>query len=130
MMRNASLLRRTRLVQLLNDWQNTGSQKGKFRDARLKLDSEEPIKATAEEEYCHLCPGECKETETNLHYLECLSQLAQKGRQGFIKRVLKRLKNLRTYDGITSMVGLILENISDRRWISNGNSSIRTGICQ
>ena len=115
MMRNASPLRRTRLVQLLNDWQNTGSQKGKFRDARLNLDKGELVKATAEEEYCHLCPGECNETETNLHYLECPALLAQTGRRGLIKKVLKRLKNLRTYEGITSMVGLILVNISMRK---------------
>ena len=89
MMMSATPLRRTRLVQLLNDWQNTGDQKGKFRDARLRLDSDDSKVATAEEEHCHLCPEDCKETEKPLHYLECPSPHAKKRRKGCIDKVLK-----------------------------------------
>ena len=70
--RNAHPLKRIKLVQLLHNWQNTGQQKGKFRDARLGQATETPNMETEEEKICHLvCPEECGEHEEELHYLEC-----------------------------------------------------------
>ena len=63
--------RRTRLVELLHNRQNVGSQKGKFRDERLKLDSENPMTPMEGETNCHKCPEGCEEEESNLHYFEC-----------------------------------------------------------
>ena len=114
MMRGASPLRRTKLVKLLNDWQNIGSQKRKIRDSRLKVDSDNPEEATSEERLCHLCPDGCNEEEKILHYLECPANHAIERRRASIVTVLRRLKKLRTYEGITSMIGHILNKISKR----------------
>ena len=113
LMKSAGSTQRSKLIQLLHNWQNTGRQKGKFRDARLKLDSEEPLKATEEEIHCHECPDGCNEEETDLHYLNCQAPHAIKRRGECIIKVLRRLKNLRTYEGITSTIGYVLKQISD-----------------
>ena len=88
MMKSAGPNRRTRLVQLLHNWQNVGAQKGKFRDARLKLDSDNPLTPTEEEINCHKCPEGCDEAEKNLHYLECPKQHSRQRRMLGIKRYL------------------------------------------
>ena len=106
--------RRIRLIQLIHNWQNVGSQKGRFRDARLRLDSDNPMTPTEEEVHCHKCPEGCDEAESNLHYLECPATHTRKRRTLGIKRVLTRLKKLRTYEGITSQIGHILQKISKR----------------
>ena len=56
MVRGADAIKRAKLIKLLHNWQNTGRQKGRFRDSRLKLDSEEPLAPTEEERHCHECP--------------------------------------------------------------------------
>ena len=114
MMNSAGSSRRTRLVQLMHNWQNVGSQKRKFRDARLKLNSDNPLNPTEEEVNCHKCPDGCEEEEISLHYLECPMPHAKQRRKRGIKNALHRMKNLRTYEGIISLMGYILNQISER----------------
>ena len=114
MLKSAGPNRRTRLVQLLHNWQNVGAQKGRFRDSRLRLDSDNPLNPTEEEVDCHKCQEGCDEVESNLHYLECPTTHSRERRLVGIKKVIQRLKKLRTYEGITSLVGYILKCISNR----------------
>ena len=118
MMRSANPIRRTRLLKMLHNWQNTGKQKRIMRDARLKLDSDNPLQPTEEEKHCELCPEGCGEEERELHYLHCPAKLAIASRVLLIRKVLRRLKVLRTYEGITSTVGHILDRISRRGTIA------------
>ena len=114
MLKNTSPLRRTKITQLMHDWQNTGRQKGKIRDSRLQASGETPKEATINELECHKCPDGCQEEETELHYLECPQQHTIVRRRECIKKVLRRLKKLHTYEGIMSMVCYILNCISER----------------
>ena len=118
MLKNASSPVKAQLIKLLHNWQNTGRQKGKFRDSRLKLDSDEPLIPTEEEIHCHECPDGCNEEETDLHYLDCQAPHAKIRRKKCIQKVLRRLKNLITYEGITSTIGYILTQISNKEDIS------------
>ena len=114
MLRSAGSIKRTQLIKLLHNWQNTGTQKKRFRDSRLKLDSDSPLMPTVEEERCHECPDGCNEEESDLHYLCCPAPHAIARRRECIKKVLRRLKNIHTYEGITSTMGYILGTISKR----------------
>ena len=114
MIKNARPLRRTKIAQLMHDWQNTGRQKGKIRDSRLQLNGDTPKEATIEELECHKCPDGCNEEENELHFLECPQQHTIVRRRDCIKTVLRRLKKLHTYEGIMSMIGYILNCISER----------------
>ena len=114
LLKSAGPNRRTRLVQLLHNWQNVGAQKGRFRDSRLRLDSDNPLNPTEEEVDCHKCQEGCDEVESNLHYLECPTTHSRERRLVGIKKVIQRLKKLRTYEGITSLVGYILKCICNR----------------
>ena len=82
------------MVKLMNNWQNTGTQKGVFRDARLNQGKDTPQQPTEEERSCHLCPGDCGEEEIELHYLECPSEDMVKARSKLIKNVCSRLKKI------------------------------------
>ena len=114
MMRSANPMKRIKLLKMLHNWQNTGSQKGRIRDSRLKLHSDSPLEPTEEEASCHLCPAGCKEVENELHYLHCPDATAKSDRYDLITKVLKKLKLLHTYEGITTMVRIILTRISNR----------------
>ena len=114
MLRGARSQQRANLIKLLHNWQNTGRQKGKFRDARIKINSDDPLTPTEEETHCHKCPDGCNEEETDLHYLNCVALHAKRRRKVCIEKVLRRLKSLRTYEGITSTIGMILNRISNR----------------
>ena len=87
--------------------------KGQIRNARLKLDSDNPIHPTAEEVECHQCPYKCGEAEGNLHYIECNTNQAKDVREKAINRVLRRLRALRTCERITSIIGYVLKTISN-----------------
>ena len=116
MMKAARPIRRTKLVKMLHHWQNTGKQKGRIRDARLKI--KEGVEATAilneDEKNCHLCPEGCGEEEVELHYLDCPTERSKEIRVEAILKVKRRLKKLHTHEGIVTVVGYILTQISDR----------------
>ena len=108
----------------MNNWQNTGKQKGLFRDSRLNQGKETPQLPTEEERSCHLCLEDCREEEIELHYLECPSEDILNARIKLIKNVCSRLQKLNTYEGITSIVGYILRKISTREAIQIGLEEI------
>jgi hypothetical protein len=56
---------------MMHNWQNTGLQKGRIRDSRLRLQSDEPLTLTEAEKDFHLCPEGCSEAEDNLHSISC-----------------------------------------------------------
>ena len=114
MLRYATPLRRIKLVKMLHHWQNTGRQKGKIRDSRLKLESDRPKHPTVEEESCHLCPDSCGEEEGNLHYLHCPKKKAIEDRDNLIRKVNRRLRLLRTSEQIMGIIGQVLKIISRR----------------
>ena len=114
MLKSSDPIRRVKIVKLMHNWQNTGQQKGRIRDARIKIDTETPEKPTAEEENCHLCPDGCGEVERELHYLHCGTERAKSARKGLIKKTLQSLRKLRTSEKIVSLIGYILRSISGR----------------
>ena len=114
MMKKAHPLKRINLVKMLHNWQNTGQQKGKIRDANLRLMTDNPIEPTLDERNCSKCPAGCDEEEGELHYLHCPDERAIDKREKLIGLVLKKLRKLKTYEGITSMVREILTRISQR----------------
>lgn len=114
MMTTTNSIRRIKIVKMMNNWQNTGRQKGKIRDAKLKIGTETPIIPSIDDKTCHLCPAGCNEEEASLHYLHCPIGELKKRRSILISKVLRRLKALRTYEGISAMVRVILTNISHR----------------
>ena len=85
-----------------------------MRDSKLKVDTDNPIELSLDEATCHLCPSGCGEGGIELHYLHCPEITAVSVREILIRKVIKKLKTLRTYEGITNMVQLILTNISRR----------------
>ena len=114
MMKQANPMKRIQLLKMLHGWQNIGTQKGKIRDSRLKLDSDQPLEPTIDEVNCHLCPSGCGESEVELHFLNCPVPSKVKERENSIRTVLKKLQTLKTYEGIISLVRLILTNVSRR----------------
>ena len=114
MMRNSNPTRRTKIVQMIHNWQNTGSQKGKMRDARLKTYSDDPIEPDQEERNCHLCPAGCGEEETSMHYLHCPTINLVKAREGLVTTVIRKMRAIRTYEGILTLVRVVLNSISTR----------------
>ena len=120
MLKTAGHMRRITLIKMLHNWQNTGRQKGKMRDARLYQNAEVPKVPTEEELTCHLCPEGCGEEEKELHYLECPTEKMKKERGKLLNTVLKRLKELHTYEGTTSIIGYVLGKISEREEIDIG----------
>jgi ribonuclease HI len=113
----ANPIRRTRLLKMLHNWQNTGKQKRLFRDSRLKMESDNPLAPTAEEIKCELCPEGCNEEEVAMHFTNCPVAHSIRARSDLIRKVLRRLKAMRTYEGIISTVGSILKDISTRKTI-------------
>lgn len=99
---------------MMHNWQNTGKQKGKIRDSRLKIGTEKQIEPTLDDKICHLCPAGCKEEESSLHYLHCPVEHLKKDRVKKITEVIRGLKKIKTYEGITVMVRVILVGISNR----------------
>jgi hypothetical protein len=89
-----------------------------FQDARLKLESVRPLQPTEDEVECEKCPMGCNEVKGSMHFLHCSKQQVIIARTKMIRNVLRRLKALRTYEGITSMVGKILDDISRRKPIT------------
>ena len=73
---------------MLHNWQNTGKQKRIMRDARLKLESDNPLQPTEEEKNCELCPEGCGKEEKESHYLHsCPAKLAIDARIPLIRKV-------------------------------------------
>ena len=114
MLKKTNPIKRIKLVKMLFSWQNTGCQKGKIRDAKLRAYTDNPTAPTEEEAKCHLCPSGCGEEETALHFLHCPTIQNVRERYELITKVLKKLKLVRTYEGICAVVRLILTRISDR----------------
>ena len=114
MMKATNPTRRTKIVQLMNNWQNTGDQKGKMRDARLKTLSEEPIEPDEEDRVCHMCPAGCREVEKSMHYLHCPVEKLIRARKELAIKVIRQLKVIGSYEGITTMIGKILKQINLR----------------
>ena len=115
MLKAARPIRRTKVVKMLHHWQNTSKQKGRIRDAQLKVQVgiDAPI-MNEDEKNCHLCPEGCGEEEVELHYLDCPTERSTEIRVEAILKVKRRLKKLHTNEGIVSVVGYILTQISDR----------------
>ena len=125
MLNKSNPIRRIKIVKLMHNWQNTGRQKGRIRDARIRLDTDTPKTPTAEEESCHLCPDGCGEEEMELHFLHCRTRKAKMERKRLIKKVLQRLRSLRTSEPIMSLVGYILASISNREEIDMDLEELR-----
>jgi hypothetical protein len=111
-------IKRIQRVKLLHNWQNTGTQKGRMRDARLNLGSENQKTPTIEETSCHLCPDGCGEEEVDLHYLSCPKEDAKTARVTMIKKVLLQLRKMRTDDSIISVFGYVLKKVSNREEVN------------
>ena len=113
-MKQANALKRIKLLEMLHGWQNIGTQKGKLIDVRIKLDTDKPLEPTIDKVNCHLCPSGCRKTEVELHYLNCSERSEVKESEISIRTVLKKLRTLKTYEGIISLARLILTNVSRR----------------
>lgn len=83
-------------IQVLNDWQNVGVQKGLFESTKtggLCMTSKEYKKLIS-------CPMKCGQKETNMHYMQCQSTKAQEQREQEIQHITNTLKKIQTFPGI------------------------------
>ena len=122
MLRAARPIRRTKIVKMLHHWQNTGKQKGRMRDSRIKDKDGQSGGMSQEDLTCHLCPEECGEVELELHYLECQSDNAKRTRIEAITTVTRRLKKFHTHGGIISIVRYTLTQIGNREDMEYGKN--------
>ena len=76
--------RKTKIVQILFNWQHDGQQKKHFKTGEGK------------------CPAGCGENEIHGHYLYCKSKEMIIKRQDFLLILKKKLQKIDTYPGITS----------------------------
>jgi hypothetical protein len=113
MLKKARPTRRIQMIKMMHNWQNTGKQKAIIRDARLRADTPLPLAPTVEETTCHLCPHGCGRDEGYMHYLTCTTETAKEERKRLIKKVLRRLRSLRTSASIMSTVGYVLASLSE-----------------
>ena len=98
-----------RLIQLIHNWQNTGYQKGQFRDSKLDQDAYEP---TTAEKNDHLCPSGCGLSEGSLHYMTCEADTMVSHREKARGKALQKMRKSKTSDIIISYVGYILTKMS------------------
>ena len=89
LMKQANPIKRIQLLKMLHNWQNIGQQKGRMRDSKLKMDTENPTELTFEVVNCHLCPSGCDEEDRELHYLHCPKATVINVREDLIRTVLK-----------------------------------------
>ena len=97
-----------------------------MKDARLKNKAgvEAPI-MNEDEKNCHLCPEGYGEEEVESHYLDCPTGRSKEIRVEAILTVKRRLKKLHTHEGIVSVVGYILTQISDSEDMEFGEEEFR-----
>jgi hypothetical protein len=112
MLRKANPMRRITLIKMMHNWQNIGVQKGKIRDSRLRMQTDEPLTPTEEEKDCHLCQDGCGEVEGNLHYISCQAPNPLESRKKSIQSAIKKLKSLRTAEPILSIISIMLRSLS------------------
>ena len=84
-----------KIIQLLYDWQNDGAQKFKL--------GQDPGQ-------CNFCAA----FEDHLHYLECDNPRLLMTKQAQLGTLIKALKKLNTYPGITSTMATWLRSFDDR----------------
>ena len=99
-MKKVSIATRAKVTKLMNNWQNTGRQKGLFLTS-----------AGASDETIHeasRCPMGCGEYEAPLHYLQCKKNPKGAEMATAIQDIKKWLKRQDTHPAITSIVTRIL----------------------
>ena len=91
-LRKQTSYRRTKLCQLMYNWQNTGQQKQQMHNND------------------GLCPTGCGEQETHLHYLHCNNAEMKKHRLQQLQHLNKRMEKIKTYAGIKANITNIIMN--------------------
>ena len=99
-LKKSGILKRLKILQLQNDWQNVGIQKKKFNAARdnTRKSTLPPVTKIQRDE--EKCPAHCGETEGYLHYMQCTADIMKKERQSLLSQCRKELTKMDTYPGI------------------------------
>ena len=113
LIKRAGPIQKNRIIQVLHNWQNVGHQKGKFRDARLGREIDPPLQPTEDEKTIHLCPNGCGMTEKSMHYVHCQEDSSKNKRNELRKAAIRKMANLKTDEGIRSLVNYIIKKISN-----------------
>lgn len=89
----------TKISQLMHDWQYIGQRKN------LMFDKD------------GLCPMQCGEIETKMHYLWCKDKVFFQRRARCQKTLQNQLKAMNTYPGITSTILRIINQVYHQEWM-------------
>ena len=84
-MRTYSQFQRNKIIQLMYDWQNDGSQKVKFAQTNGK------------------CPG-CEQHETHLHFVSCPHKKMIDARKRALNALSVGLRSINTYPGSIALI--------------------------
>jgi hypothetical protein len=92
---NQSPIARCNIIQMMHNWQNTGSQKRKFYDSALSSDgSNRPD--IDKSERLGKCPMGCTQQEEPFHFMRCRSDVMYNARDNGLSKLSKGLKKLKT----------------------------------
>ena len=99
-LKKSGILRRLKVLQLQNDWQNVGIQKKKFNEARDNTQNSTlpPVTNLRRDE--EKCPAQCGENEGHLHYMTCTAEIMRKERQHLFSQCRRELTKMDTHPGI------------------------------
>lgn len=89
---------RTKLAQLMHDWQHTGNRKAMMAEGTDD------------------CPCQCAMKENKLHYLYYPAIQIAGGRRRLLTMLQQQLKSTNTYPGITTSIGKILMKGFEGEW--------------
>jgi hypothetical protein len=99
-MKNQSPIVRCKIVQMIHDWQNTGTQKQKIFDAGGSTTT--PAKSLHEtRERVGKCPLGCNNTEVPFHFMKCMTDVMIATRVKGLETIAKGLKKLKTAPSLT-----------------------------
>ena len=93
---------RTKMAQLMHDWQHIGHRKELMKEDHA------------------MCPAQCGERETHLHYMFCNDNEMSVNRDKHKRLLRKQLEAVNTYPGIiVCLMNIISKGMDDDSWWSD-----------
>ena len=103
---------KTNVLQLVHNWQNTGSQKQKFFDSSMRGKDSSLREASEKYSKKHfVCPLCRIHMETPLHFVQCPKLISAQGAIDLRNELLKKLCTLNTYDALIDLIFSILKGL-------------------
>ena len=113
-LKKAGILKRIKLLQLMHDWQNVGSQKRKFHEARDSTTNSTLPPTTQTQRDEEKCPAQCGELEGNLHYMKCKAETMRTERTKLLASCRKNLTRIDTDPAIIDITIWSILQYSDK----------------